>query len=116
MRLRFDSVFYYVRDLDKAVTFYTHALGLPLQSRDTVARLDVDGVLLELVPTSDETKVQGGGNARLCFAVEDLNKATAQLRERQVPVDPVQVVENGLLAPFRDPDGNELVLWQYTGQ
>lgn len=114
MKLHFDAVFYYVRDLDEAVRFYTRALGLQIRSRDTVARLDVEGVLLELVPTSDEGKVTGHGNARLCFAVEDIDKVAAVLRERAVPVDPVQVRENGLLATFRDPDGNELALWQYA--
>lgn len=113
MKLRFDSVFYYVRDVNHAVTFYTDVLGLPLRSRDAVARLDVDGVLLELVPTGDATKVTGRGNARLCFAVEDVQAVAAHLRGRGVAVDPVQTVQNGLVAAFRDPDGNELALWQY---
>lgn len=114
MNLRFDSVFYYVRDLDAAISFYTGALGLRLRSRDAVARLDIDGVLLELVPTGDDTKVSGQGNARLCFAVEDVKEAAALLGKRHVAVDPVRAVGNGFLAAFRDPDGNELALWQYT--
>ena len=35
---RFDCVFYYVFDLDRAVRFYQEVLGLKLTSRDFVAR------------------------------------------------------------------------------
>jgi hypothetical protein len=31
---RFDCVFYYVSDLDRAIAFYTNALGFRLSSRD----------------------------------------------------------------------------------
>ena len=48
MNLHFDCVFYYVRDLDSAIPFYSEVLGIPLISRDAVARLDVDGVLFEI--------------------------------------------------------------------
>lgn len=108
---RFDCVFYPVSDLDRAVRFYTDVLGWPLQSRDTVARFRVDGVLFELVPTRDRS---GGGNARLTLAVDDIGAATSHLADRAVPVSAARQVSNGLLASFKDPDGNELVLWQYS--
>lgn len=112
MALRFDSVFYYVRDLDRSVAFYTRVLGLTLRSRDAVARFDVDGVLFELVPAPNDAMLTGRGNARLCLAVDDMAQTVADLREQRVPVRPARPVENGLLATFRDPDGNELALWQ----
>ncbi len=114
MTLHFDSVFYYVTDLDRAVEFYSQTLGLSLRSRDVVARFDVDGVLFELVPTNDETKLTGRGNARVCFAVRDVATVAEELRARGVAVQPIQVTENGLLAGFKDLDGNELALWQYA--
>lgn len=61
---RFDCVFYYVTDLDRAILFYTTVLELRLFSRDTVARFRVDGVLFELVPTSDPALLSGRGKAR----------------------------------------------------
>jgi catechol 2,3-dioxygenase-like lactoylglutathione lyase family enzyme len=112
--LRFDSVFYRVTDLDRAVLFYRDALGLTLRSRDAVARFDVDGVLLELVPTEGPADAAAGGNARVCFEVDDLERAAAELGGRGVAVGPIRTVANGRLAEFRDPDGNELVLWQYS--
>jgi predicted enzyme related to lactoylglutathione lyase len=110
--LRFDCLFYHVRDLDRAVAFYTSVLGLRLASRDAVARLRVDGVLVELVPTDDPERLSGRGNARLTLAVDDLPAAAAELRARGAPVSAVRRVSNGYLATLTDPDSNEIVLWQ----
>ncbi len=114
MDVHFDCVFYYVRDLATAVRFYSDVLGLTLSSTDAVARFDLDGVLLELVPAGDETELSGAGNARLCLKVDDLEEAATALRAKGVRVGSIRTVENGRLASFQDPDGNELVLWQYS--
>jgi len=112
--LRFDCVFYYVIDLDRALTFYTEVLGLTLRSRDVVARLELDGVLIELVPTSDRRLIGGTGNARLTLTTLHIDHACEQLRRQGVSVSPIHCVQNGSLATFWDPAGNELVLWQYA--
>jgi catechol 2,3-dioxygenase-like lactoylglutathione lyase family enzyme len=109
----FDCVFYYVRDLENAISFYSDVLGLRLTSRDAVARFDIDGVLFELVPTRDEGKLRGGGNARLCLKVEDINQAVEYLNAKGTHADEIQKVGNGRLSSFEDPDGNEVNLWQY---
>jgi catechol 2,3-dioxygenase-like lactoylglutathione lyase family enzyme len=113
LRFGFDCIFYYVRDLDRSVRFYSNVLGLDLQSRDVVARYLIDGMQLELVPTTDEKVLSGAGNARVCLGVADIREAVDTLRTNGVRIAEVQEVENGHLAPFEDPDGNELVLWQY---
>jgi len=110
--LRFDCVFYYVSDLARSIRFYSEILGFDLASEDVVARFDVDGVLLELVPASSASKYAGGGNARLCLSVDDIERAVAELRAAGITVGDLEEVQNGLLAAFEDPDGNELVLWQ----
>ena len=112
--LRFDCVFYYVTDLDRALAFYTGLLGLILVSRDAVARLTLDGVLIELVPTADSTLVGGSGNARLTFAVDDIHATCTALTSQGVAVRSVKRVSNGYLAQAQDPDGNEFLLWQYA--
>lgn len=108
----FDCVFYYVSDLDRAIRFYTSVLGFALSSRDAVARFDVNGVLVELVPVRDSAMLSGHGNARLTLAVEDLKAAVEAIRAHGVAVSQVRHVVNGRLASFTDPDGNELVVWQ----
>jgi predicted enzyme related to lactoylglutathione lyase len=110
--MKFDCVYYYVSDLDRAVRFYSEKLGLELESRDHVARFKIDGVLFELAPTGDASRYSGHGNARLCFSVQDMRSAVDDLERKGVPVSPVHHVENGLLSTFTDPDGNELALWQ----
>ncbi|HUM07135.1 MAG TPA: VOC family protein [Terriglobales bacterium] len=112
--LSFDAVFYYVTDMREAVSFYRDTLGLPLVSEDFVARFDLDGVLIELVPVPPGSVVPGNGNARLCFAVRDLAETLDQLHARGVKTTAIRIKRGGKLAFFRDPDGNELSLWEYT--
>ncbi len=114
VKLSFDAVFYYVRDMERCIAFYRETLGLPLISRDFVARFDIDGVLFELVPTPHGQATSGSGNARLCFQVQDIHEAIAQLKGRGVEPTPVKAEPGGLMSFFNDPDGNELCLWQYT--
>jgi catechol 2,3-dioxygenase-like lactoylglutathione lyase family enzyme len=112
--LRFDCIFYYVRDLEAAIRFYRDVLGFSLLSQDAVARFDVTGVLLELVPARWEDEPRGAGNARLCVKVLNLDEASRELRDRGVTVGTPHDVQGGRLATFNDLDGNELVLWQYS--
>ena len=100
-------------DLEQAVHFYQNKLGLQLLSRDVVARFKIDGVLFELVPTIDNMKLSGHGNARLCLEVKNIHEAVAELRDRGVPSSEIEEVQNGRFAVTKDPDGNQIVLWQY---
>jgi catechol 2,3-dioxygenase-like lactoylglutathione lyase family enzyme len=111
---RFDCVFYYVSDLDRAIEFYTTALQFRLSSRDVVARFYVNDVLVELVPASDRALLSGRGNARLTLAVDEIEAAAAELRAKGVAVSGVHQVSNGRFVSITDPDGNEIILWQYA--
>lgn len=112
LKLSFDSVFYYVTDKEAAIAFYRDTLGLPLDSEDFVVRFDLDGVLIELVPLPPGTVVPGNGNARLCFSVTDLTETVEQLHARGIATSEIKQKKDGRLAFFRDPDGNELCLWE----
>ena len=114
MQFRFDAIFYYVSDLHRAIEFYTNVLGFKLTSRDVVARFDVDGVLFELVPTEDESKLNGIGNGRLCLQVEEMQAALGQLRAKGIATFSAHPKTGGVLACFHDPDGNEICLWEYA--
>lgn len=110
----FDAVYYHVKDMDRAIAFYRHVLGFPLKSRDYVARFDVDGVLFELVPAPEGAAVSGPGNARLSLGVSDIEAAIRYLGSRGVQATPAKHEVGGVLSLFKDPDGNELCLWQST--
>jgi len=113
VKFQFDCVFYYVTDLKRSVSFYSDIMGLQLVSQDVVARFDIDGVLFELVPTTEKIKLQGGGNARLCLKVDNIQKALDELQKKGIQSSQVQDVENGMLASIKDLDENEIYLWQY---
>lgn len=113
MEFHFDCVFYYVDDMERSVAFYSNVLGLRLSSRDAVARFDIDGVLFELCPRPEGERLEGAGNARLVLKVQDIAEAAEFLKAKAVGVSQVRDVENGRLATFNDPDGNEVCLWQY---
>lgn len=110
---RFDCVFYFVSDLDRAIQFYTMAFGFRLSSRDAVARFHVDGVLFELVPTNDAQTLSGRGGARLTLAVDEIEAAARELRVKGVSVSDVHQVSNGRFVSIEDPDRNEIILWEY---
>src|SRR5208337_4345889 len=112
LKLSFDTVFYYVTDMEASIAFYRGTLGLPLVSQDYVARFDLDGVLIELVPVPPGSVVPGNGNARLCFSVANLQETLDEMRTRGIATSDIQNKRGGKLAFFRDPDGNELCLWQ----
>ncbi len=114
MKVKFDCVFYYVSDIERSIRFYTDVLGFRLDSRDFVARFNVDGVLFEIVPRSDKAKLASGGNARLCLEVENIAEALRELQRQGIPVEEAKSEHGGMLASFYDPDGNEICLWQYS--
>jgi lactoylglutathione lyase len=114
MRAKFDCVFYYVSDIERSIRFYTDVLGFEVGSRDFVARFKIDGVLFEIVPTSDKSKIAGGGNARLCLEVDDIAGALQELQRKGISVTQPHPETGGVLGSFYDPDGNEVCLWQYS--
>ncbi len=112
LKLTFDAVYYHVTDMERAIAFYRDTLGLRLTSRGYVARFDIDGVLFELVPNAPGNVLPGTGNARLSLGVTDIQQAVATLQARGVATTPIKTEPGGLLSYFRDPDGNEICLWQ----
>jgi len=112
LKLTFDAVYYHVANMEKSVAFYRDVLGFRLTSRDYVARFDIGGVLFELVPNPPGQVLPGTGNARLSLGVTDIKQATRALQARGVATTPIKEEPGGLLSYFRDPDGNELCLWQ----
>jgi catechol 2,3-dioxygenase-like lactoylglutathione lyase family enzyme len=133
-----------VSDIERSVTFYRDLLGLRLVRRQTgtapylaqvtgfdrvtleVALLQPadGGSMLELLqytshpapPTDRATNRPGNGH--LCFKVDDLRGACAELRRRGVTMvsEPAEITAGahtgGLAVYLRDPDGFTVELYQ----
>jgi predicted enzyme related to lactoylglutathione lyase len=102
------NVFYRVRDMDVAVTFYAQVLGLPLKFRDgnTWAAFDVAGVTFALEGGSSD------GGATVSLRVKGLDEIIASLRDKGAAVSDPQEGAHERRAELTDPSGNTLVLYE----
>ena len=105
----------YVRDMQRAVEFYTQTLGLTLVFRagDHWAELDAGGLRIGLHPASDRGPAPGTpGAITVGLSVDEpIAQVVAVLESRGVTVEGPTRDDGGLsLAFFTDPDGNPLYL------
>ncbi|MBM4383539.1 MAG: VOC family protein [Deltaproteobacteria bacterium] len=108
----------FVRDFDRAVSFYTDALGMKLAQRSDefgwaeLATGDAKLALERVAPSDAEGEALVGRFVGVSLAVADVEATYARLRERGVAFEapPEHMPWGGVLAHFRDPDGNVLTL------
>ena len=113
---RLDLVFYWVTDMERAVSFYRDVLGLKLLRQDgaTWAEFDAGGRRFALHSAGDGQPV-GGGGATAVFAVGDLHLAKTELSARGVRfVHEGDVEGYARFASFLDPEGNPVQLIEYA--
>jgi methylmalonyl-CoA/ethylmalonyl-CoA epimerase len=103
-----------VTDVERAVTFYRDALGMPfLFAFPGMAFFDLDGVRLMLVEPEGRAF---GGESAIYYRVDDIAAAVEALESRGVTFDDQPHVVHRdpaydlWMAFFRDPDGNVLAL------
>jgi glyoxylase I family protein len=119
---RIHGVRYQIRDVDRAVAFYTQALGFTLkhQQGSAFASVSCDGVDLFLSgpgssgarPLPDGEQHPGGWN-RLVLKVDDLPSVVATLRQRGVQFrSDIVSGPGGKQVQVLDPDGNPIELFQ----
>lgn len=111
------NVSIYVSDMDRAIAFYTQAVGLKLRVRiaNEWAELDAGGGLTVGLHPANPASAQPGtvGAINIELAVDDLDAEVAALQERGVRFPgAIQEYENVRLATFLDPDQNVLLLAQ----
>ncbi|MBI4518949.1 MAG: VOC family protein [Deltaproteobacteria bacterium] len=98
-----------VHDLEAALAFYRDGLGLSVCAATTSAcDLDAGGAHLTLQRTARRPR---GGDLRLEFHTDDLDRTVKALRQRGIPLDVKIDRERGRHAELRDPDGNLLLLF-----
>ncbi len=101
-----DVVFYWVTDLDRALEFYTGALGIGAGQRH--------GTWQEMnVPGTTRFALHGGSpanrsvNAVVSFVVSDLETAMAELAVKgHEPTVEITDTGRARFAEYADPDGN----------
>ena len=110
----------YVTDVERAVEFYTEALGLELAYREgpswAVVRAP-DGFGVGLHQTMDDAEAGVSGSTSLGFRVEgELADVVEDLRSRGVTFVTDLTEETAVpLAYFEDPDGNVLYVVEERG-
>ncbi len=111
-----DHVYYWTRDMDAAVTFYTEVMGLSLVRRNGNAWAEFDTGSVRFALHGTEGEVPSSGTA--AFAVEDLDSEKARLGSRGVVFhEHVGEVEGyARFASFSDPDGHPVQLIEYLGR
>ena len=101
-----------VSDIDRSITFYRDQLGLnELQHEGDWARFDANGLQIGL---NARERPDGNGGAVIAFQPENkLETAVQKLRDGGVDV-PGDISEHpwGRVATFKDPDGNDLQLYE----
>ena len=110
-----DFISYTVMDMDKAEVFYRDVLGLsvsmprgePGTRGNGYMELEVGGVSIGL------TQMPPHPNAVMALAVDDIDEALADLRDKGVEIG-MEPIETPVcfIAAVADPDGNKIILHQ----
>lgn len=118
MKVRFRHTGLNVSDLDASVAFYCQHLGFAEGpafvskdgTRSGVFLYLSHGVYLELFD-----KPPGPMPGHLCFEVDDVHAAVAELREKGLDVSDVSLGRSkALMAFFKDPDGYPIELNEFS--
>ena len=110
-----DLVYFFVSDMERAVTFYHDVLGLRLLYRtgDDWAQFEAGPVQLGLHASGQQGEHRAGGT--VAFRVDDLDASRLELAARGISFSPEGGGEGGepRFVEFQDPDGNVLGLLEY---
>jgi glyoxylase I family protein len=111
-----DHVYYWTRDMDRAVAFYTEVVGFTLAHRAGAewAEMEAGPVRFALHAAVGEGDLPGSGTVVL--RVDDLDLARATLGGQGVVFDAFVGEVEGFarFATFRDPDDNPVQIIEYA--
>ncbi|WP_354697921.1 hypothetical protein DSM112329_03579 [Paraconexibacter sp. AEG42_29] len=102
-----------VTDMDRAVAFYRDTLGLTVNDQQADwSELECDGLRIGLNGSPQESP-HGDGGALIAFRVDgDIEAEVESLKGKDVEFSgDVSDHPWGRIAPFKDPDGNDLQLY-----
>ena len=119
----FWGVRYQVKDVQRAITFYTQTLGfnLDMQNLPAFGQVSVGGLKLILSgpgasgsrPMPDGRQQEPGGWNRVLLQVQDLGARMARLKEAGLRFrNDMEVGPGGKQIQIEDPDGNPIELFE----
>ena len=122
----FWGVRYQVRDVQRAIAFYTQTLGfnLDMQNLPAFGQVSTHGLKLILSgpgaagsrPMLDGRQQEPGGWNRVLLQVRDLAARIAQLKETRLRFrNEMDVGPGGKQIQIEDPDGNPIELFEPAG-
>jgi catechol 2,3-dioxygenase-like lactoylglutathione lyase family enzyme len=106
-----------VADFNRAVSFYTDTLGLPLKARygDDWAEVEAPGLTIGLHPTGERgpSTIQANGLS-IGLGVTNIEQVMADLQAKGVRFASPGLIDTGVerLANFHDPDQAPLYLYE----
>ncbi len=103
-----------VQATDRAVDFYENALGLPVVKRDGPwAEVDADDLTIGLNGREPEGAQSGGGPVTTFQPEGGLEDTISSLQEQGAEfLAGISEYDWGRIATFKDPDGNDLQLYE----
>ena len=121
------GVRYQVKDVERAIAFYTQTLGFQLDMKVLPAFGQVSAHGLKLIlsgpgasgsrPMPDGRQQEPGGWNRVLLHVQDLPSRIAELKDAGVRFrNQMEVGPGGKQVQIEDPDGNPVELFEPTGK
>jgi glyoxylase I family protein len=119
----FWGVRYQVRDVQRAIAFYTQTLGfkLDMQNLPAFGQVSIGGLKLILSgpeasgsrPMGDGRQQEPGGWNRVVLQVDDLSSRVAALKEAGLRLrNDMEAGPGGKQVQIEDPDGNPIELFE----
>lgn len=112
-----DFVMYPVGDMARSLAFYRDTLGMVVESEyggddGTWVELTASPTTLALFQPADPNNGPPTGGAAIALAVENVDAAVGELKEKGVAVIWHSETPVCYVAVIRDPDGNGVILHQ----
>ena len=107
MLKRVQSVYYTVKDMDRAAAFYDKVFGMKLKFRDGNKWTQLDGGNVSVALSSKEESASAEGGAVVAFEVEDIGAFEARLKDAGAEIiQRRDMGSHGKVLAFRDSEGN----------
>ncbi len=107
MLKRVQSVYYTVKDMNRAVEFYTNVFGMKLKFRDGDKWAQFDGGNVSVALSSPEESASMEGGAVVAMEVDDMAAYEAKLTAAGAKIiQRRDMGDHGKVLAFRDSEGN----------